>query len=1723
MAVWDDFLSTIGSGVKTGLNAINPATPFIGTAKNVANVVGKLASTSAGEPIAKAIEGVGGAALTGVLGLPSRVLDSYTGAVAKAGTNIGVAQATKNLPISDIARQQIQDNIAFDIKKDVVSNDPLLKAGVFAVDKVISPYIARPISTVGLMTDVDSPLYQSGEYEQGFQLEDFKRAYNRSEKVSPFQALTKSDLIPLVQPFSQAVLSSGGIDLENVNLWNDEDIQKNFHDNVVGRWFTGLGDFTVLNYGIKGAVTAVAKTAGYGAKVTGLSTKHKTVEEFEKDINDGLLHKATNGAEGRFTTSADDIDAIAKSDDMNYILERSRVYSLNENLPDILLKTKNPATVRDAILADKGYIPALERLSATEPAALAEMIDLPGYISSLKYTTGKPFIPDETALTRLNAAWDDAISKNPEHVLLKEAFLDPAGNIKLLGNDKYFPMEPIIGSKIAGKALVYGTEVKAAAVSRNLDNIGGLSEITIGSGKLITTLVRAFGSRKPMGMVTVTGLRPLDGVDELNAFFDDTSLLTKTGGVVKVGATKTMTVPEYRNFWITKFASARNEMERYNVVDEFNDRFGLDMARSYGYTNVDQIIAFIAATKSELYGIHNGIAKTGYAYDNTGQRIIVDRAMTQRQFAESIRLIPFNIIEKDFIRASQNLGKSGAMKTAQTLEGLFEIGNKYWTFNVLGSPKYIAKNSIFEPVISATFSQGISFVTDNAATATKNIVLNNKNRIMEVASKMYRGPELKAVNKTVDELLEKLNTSYALLDEVTSEYSAFLDGTVSPAARAQNLPKVEADLKAARRLVENVESEVGAALRPMGFDIPEIPSIANLETRVQFLEKILKEEPNKSAQMAAPIANAKAAIGQAKGSIYSLVADFPTLEGINTKISQQYKEINDIIKGLGEARFEQAKVFGKSEAYKKRRYGKEKDFFAVVNGQYISIASLFDENNFGKAYRAELSNSKTVENTYLGESKIGVKQNIMLRRAPGQVTDISAPQYFEELAFIANRVHRGDKFSDLILAGTSEADLIKWALDNKSYVRSFGVEVDSQIPTFVRERVGNINRYFPNKEAQALILKQEVSSVDLQKILSKHMERLSPLHPNDFDYLNGTNPSSARGVKYFDEQFSKAAGAVWQKLTAPENPIRWAYADNYFIETMTRKANELAKQGVKLTTEQVNALRQAAARETVKQTESVFYTVRRQNRILYAARAVAAFPTASFNAVYRYGKMAINNPSRVGGFLYSYQGAYATFGVDKYGNPVTDPLKATHIIVPGTKELGFNDGKGIPLAARGFGFILNYASPAVWSSLPVGQVLKWKPTAEEQLIGVLGQETYDILFPYGPQKDIPSAFIPSWVKPLKFAIMGSESDKLYLNSFQSNWAMAMTKYDMGLAPAPTVESVEKQTRSTFFTKFKWAFASPFGIPAKVDTKPFAIFDDYYNILVNKHNKGYIDSKGVRHEPLNYEDAQDAAELEMIANIPEFPVYRARYKAGSKVVTIAPTIESIKRIYDENPELAKELASLQDPTVVGLLVADLERDPEKFSQSAYNYLSDPKTKLPGGFELNLPPKNVEQQEILLQKNRAWKRYTDMRDMYTKAALDRGFKSLRGDKELSAALENFANTELKEMSQAWWNEKQAGGVAEDNAFKQAQGLSTILTNEKFMKKNKNNPFWLDAADFISKRQTFAMAYQALADNDSRKSDFKDFYLLSVEQRLSTYHPRLQEIIKRYFEEDNLKVVG
>jgi len=1654
-------------------------------------------------------------AFTGNLGSPSQFISN---AATNAGVEIGATPLLRQLGVEEQAQQVIKDNLKYSVKNQATSNDIVLKAGVKLHDEVISPYITRPVSTLGLITDIDSPLYASDEFEKGFQIKDIVSAYNRSEKVSMGQAFTKSDLTP-IKYAADIAFNAGGIDIDSVDLWNDNDIQRAFVDNTVGRYFTGVLDFAASNVAIGGAFGVMAKAGNLAARGVGLTTKNKASSQFEMDINDGVTFKNSDGTSGRLTTAGSDVQRLASTTDINEVSQLVQKYSNNGGLIGPISRATDPNTIRDLLLADKGYYPALDRLSKNAPADLYEIADMNSVFKTKAIEEGKLPEFDEISWERLNSAFDDAINRVPEYRFIRDSLLDPQTKTPLMQGKDYIPAEPVIGKAayVAGRERL--GKLKAAAVTRDFSKLGNIEERILG-GSLngpITKIVRFTGSEKPLGFVTFSGSRPFDAFKEIDAFFDDIDLFKNGSNMVSISPTTKITAAEFRNSVKQKLANAETNIQRKNVLEELDDQIGLVTAFSNGFYDIAKIKNFTQEIKNKVLNSTNSIARTGYAMDATGSRVLTD-AQTQSQLIESYRMAPWNFIEKELLLALKKPGlELGVIRTTDTINAFYETFNKYWTLDVLAKPSYIPKNSLFEPALSATLAHGMDVVIQGVPTMTKNFLLNNKNCVMGKVSKVYRGREYRAVNKAVGDLSNELDAAVAQLDALTAEVSLFLQPELntiklSPKVIQENKAIVVDQLKKTQKLVDEIELELRDAISPFG-TMSQVPTIAGLERRIAYIEN--ETSAASKAKFGADIANAKSAVGAAKGAINTLAPNAAEILAANKNIALQYQVIDDILQSLGEARVKQADTFGKDAKYKARYYGKPEQY-RMMFGEWLPIKSLFDENLMGAAFKSEFGNSRTVAATYLGERTIGVRQGMVLRRGPSTVTYINDPNYFEELAYYVNRSLRNDPLIKQALEGLPEDKIIKWAQSDAgtSYLSQFGIVTEGNIPNLVRDRIGLVNRYLPDAEARSLALTKDVTSVELQKILSTKSRDLSPIHPLDFN-VHTASEFGARTLGQIEQTISKGANWIFGKLTAPENPIRWASADRFFADSLAQKVNTLAEQGFKFTKadgtvdiDKINSIRSAARREALEANEKTFYTIRRQNKALYAARLATAFPTASLNAFYRYGRFALKSPERVSQFLYNYQAAFRSFGVDEYGIPTDDPLKATHLVVPTTDTMGFFGGKGIRLNARSIGFLLNYPTPSLYASVVTAKVFQWQPDAEDLMKQYLGSY-YDVIFPYGPQTSRGMAVTPRWANDVWNYANGPEGKKDFLDSYKDVHNYYRTLDEMKILKYPGDAAIRKATQENFLVKFGWSFNSLFGVPAKADTRPMKLYEDAYGLLVNKYQ-----SQG-----LDITQAKELAGAEFLSKVgTDFPLDRITFKGSASNAYIQPTSKAYNRVFVENQKLAAELAR-KDPALVGLLTADLDQNPKDFNLSVYRKLQDPDTKLPGGELLNKLAITVQKEESLRNINRVWDLYNQVTDVLELKAQQSDGKSLRSHPELLAARKEISDTIFRKESEEWWlqlNDPERG----DKSFRYAYALNRIVSDESYMKKYGNTKFWSDVKDYVSIRNAVVDVYQGLPMNDPRKSKIKKAYNATLDTFTPTWHPRLQDIIKRFFEEDTMK---
>lgn len=1664
--------------------------------------------------------------LDNIKGIPGSVKGIPTAFKALTGGSpyLSEEERQKERILYDNVRKGISDTDkflsnfpGFGLQKRGAANtgDLLLRMAVGLNENVISPYF-RGISTVALLSDPNSPLYKKGEYEEGFQSKDIKAAWNRSAETTQFQALIKSNLVPGLTPLSKLVLSQGEINLDEVDIWNNESIQQNFVDNAVGRWFTGFGDFVVGTAALGGAGRLATIPAKFGATKAGLYTKTKTVDQLAEDMDAGIQYAKTNGATGRQTISGNHAVTLAESQDWGLITRMVSRYSTNDKLIPLIHEATDAEAVKDLLLADKGNIAAHARLVETAPNKLFDMSDTAAYLQSKYLLTGRSYIPNEVSAPRLKAAYDAAIKSNPQFVKIRDAFFDPKYEITY-GGKNFMPMEPIIGKGLAISAGEKARSLKSALTYREFGKFADIMETTLGSGasRIAVSLVK-FGTRqseyKPLGFITFSGVRPLDGRVELNAFLNNIKLFRDGEKMIEVSVDGTKRkVADIRRDFEDMFIRSigKNEVETLDNIDATIGRY---LAYSAKFYDEQEINSHIAKYRSNINEGIESFKKNKFGVGIDGRSFLTDDPQTIRQLVESYRFTPWDSIENAFIEAS---GKTLGLQLAGSLGAqVFRDLNRLWTFDVLVRPMYIVKQSIGEPIFAATWAQGATFLFNDLAYTGVTALRNGMMWTAEKSSKIKNRKARNSVNKTVLEKEAQYSRISAIKDDAQASLEDLLSANSSPATKTQHLPAAREQLKVASALLDEIELDLRSAVKPFG-KTEAIPSMTTLERRLAFLEAKPGLGANKQE-----LAKAKKAISDYRNIINKLTMNKREIIDADNKVAAAYKSVDKILDELGEALKDQANVWGKSAKFKKRFFSQEVQY-RMVNDEWVPIDSFTKSTSpFGTSILAETKNTKTAEINMLGEYSTGVKANLVKRKVPSEVIKISNPEYFDELAYVANRAMRGDPLIDLILNNTSMAELQRWAVSDAGirYLRLFNITEKSQVNGYISDKVALVNRTFPSQEARLAVLQREVTAQELQSMLASYTNELFDVVPNNFNY-GAANMGGANPYKRLSNVIDAASANVFKALLKPENPIRQAYFEKVAADVVARKANYLASQGVDITPNQLNALRQSAGREALEELEKTFYTTRRQNRLLYAARAAVAFPNASVNAFYRYGRIAANNPVRSVQFVSNYGRLFQSFGVDENGNPTKEINEMTHLIVPGTKEmgLGYMD-QGIALGARSLGFILNNFSPSFIGALSVGKIMQSFPGTEEGIRKIMdrtGMYKFDDVFPYGAPTSLTKQLTPPWANALYNARTGNPGKADWLASWNSVYNYHKSLVDLGIEKKmPSDEQIIKEVEALWQAKFNSGFISIFGVPYKVETSPNRGMSNLYYKLREK----YIALGNTQ------QGASDLAGDEMIAMLgPNFMVDRVSFTGSSKELNIPPTYEAFERVFENNDELVGKLATIDknDIGIVSLLTADLSRNENEKSTNIINILSNPKLTLPGTTkrinDFRLRPQEIERERI---KQRTWNEYNLVRDALEEKITDG--RSLRAHPELKAILDQLVETGFKNQSQAWYDEYQLSASG-DTSYKWARAFNTIINDKKFMNNEaKSVKFWEDATLFVNARNTIAKMYQSLPDYDPRKAIIRENYNQFTLQNSEQWDPTLQMYIKQYFDNDSLKVV-
>ena len=1733
MPIWSDFLESLGNIAKTvgGTVAEIPK----GIASTLLQSGASLGVTTPGsglDPVANALAGRSAA-----LGTKK--------SLEKAGIEVGDTGPLKVL-------------------------DPVLKIAAKADEYVFTPLIKRPLATGFLVTDPDSPLYKKPEFQKGFQLSDIAEAYKRTGNVyetiggetylkeagvSLGQAFNKSliaEYSPIGQVQNYILREFGGIDLDKIDLWDNEDIKKNFVDNPVGRFISGTNDFFISEGAINLAFGGAGVLTKSIIKGAGLSTKFRTgdydaLAKFSKEVDDHLKFRATDGAEGAYYNVGEDIQRMAASAEPSVVTPIALKYTRNPDAIDYIVNTTDPQLVRDYVLMSYGDFSAYTRLAKSGNADAAWDISKAGNEIINDYLINgkvREYTPAQRA--RWMQAHDDAIRRDPENMRLFNSFFDADyddANKMVTANPKfletnYKPMEPIIGRELLGTVRTKASELKSRAIQRDFSDAPGIAKTILASkvGGPVTVLMRTVGTYMPNGFVSHSSLRPTQGIQELISVFDDIPLFSKGDSVITTRNLDKMTVSQYRNNILREYLGLRSDGAKDVFVKRLNNDIAYTIAYSRGFYDDIIIQKGIDSLTDDIYSFHKELVDYGYAMSPNNIRVAMNEK-TQKMLANSTPMIPFGKLDalivrearadKNIIGPALNVGQ----RTGSAAQTIFELGNKAFSFAQLYRFSYIPKNSIFEPLLASFFAEGGMVAAQASASLagrTVDAFTNTLGRSYAKAKSALPKTAIGEVNKELKALNKQLGMAIAYRDQRYAEFYKYfvnVDG-VSPKTKGAYADEIRTELRSAEKIIADLEDKLNVytveTYSKNIKDVLEVPSIYTLGARIETLKKA------GAARYGSEIRTAEIALGKAVGDMNSLAPDLIT---IDKSIETAYKNIGKILDDIKPQLKKEAELLSIADAkYTKKRKAPKMQRFQTVDGQTIEFPSFSDRRFFGDGYLSEISSvsDRTVE--ILGNKFAVGRVRGLIRNNYNKMTRPSDPQYFGELEFVVNNRMRGDELVDKILAGADRPTLLAWGKSQpgRSYVLTRGKEADDYTEV-IDDTIRYVNSLLPTPDAKALALKGPVNQLDLQKVLADKIDQLTVIQPLDVEYANpGLWSSFNNGV---DTVFARA----WSQLLKSENIIREAYGNAAHARIVTEKARTLEAAGQTVTYDTLMSLRRGAAVEIIDNLKKVMYTIPRQHRALYMSRLAVVFPNAAFSGLYRYTGFAARQPRRTAGFLNAYHGLYNTFAIDKYGEPVENPEDAEYLLIPGSKELGFNDGKGIIVPTRATNYLANLPGPNYFIPVPIAMVYKDKPNAEETLrtlidesIGEIPGFSYDELFPYGinvPKKQLTSAFTPSWARDLALAFSADKTNIQYREALENEAQRLNILAEMGLRKPPTYKEIVEGTKASYYRRAFNKFFSIIGTPQVLGQYGVGLYEDYYQMLIdiNKAKAENIKDPAERRKALaaitDETEKQFSAQMKIGDNV-DFSMDRLFKNVRTKTAYFPSSTAAYERIYEDYKGLAKVLEK-NAPETVGLLAADL---PYEYNGQIAKFLNDPNATLPGGTLLNSQIKNRKQVETELELSRFWSSYTIKIKSLNAAAREAGYASYRSVEEAVAEKDRYVNEVLGPASPKWLFDYTERASRGDKAFVWANAMETIIqdkndgTKNRFMRQFGDTQFWVHTKNFIELRNKYVKTYQD-AEKGS-KGAVQNAWRNRIAETLDLWDPTLQKILTRYFENDNLQ---
>lgn len=738
-------------------------------------------------------------------------------------------------------------------------------------------------------------------------------------------------------------------------------------------------------------------------------------------------------------------------------------------------------------------------------------------------------------------------------------------------------------------------------------------------------------------------------------------------------------------------------------------------------------------------------------------------------------------------------------------------------------------------------------------------------------------------------------------------------------------------------------------------------------------------------------------------------------------------------------------------------------------------------------------------------------------------------QYYNEMSVFANNILRNDQLAMRILQGEGDKSIANWLrTDGKFYLRDIDGSIEpGKIIEHIAEARARIYRIFPDQQVRSLIAREELSPMQFDALMRGN-PNLAPIAGRDFveNTLGYGRGVIKRSINNSIENLFKVIGS-----TPEDNLVAWPFYQKLYLKNLKREA-EIAEglgknlQDPKLII-QLERSAHAASRKTTMET---LYRITNNTGLSNTLRFVIPFFNAQYNAIKVYGKLLLQDPSRIGraAQIWNMPNRVALV-VDQDGDVVPEgvgPSTQQYILlnIPEGIEGRFGIPKGfdISIPKNSLNVFLQGENPlfpafGIPVTIPVSAFANERPeavqSAQDFLSKVAGETVaksiMSSIMPFGrPAQDPWKLLLPAAAQKA-VALQNGLDDGAFANSVRT--AMKVLDWEWRsngmIGKRPNFKDALELGRQTFEIRMAANLVLPFTFS----------FRPEYQFVVDDWRRAINDPK-IGPQKIDEYIMTMYGDKGFLVTAPS-----ARNKTG--VFQTADAVRNAK-------EFAALIGKMDEKKTPGLagFIANFGTSADKYSDAAANYFRD-RTLRPGGetkWTESRPTADIlKDREISL----GWSAYQKGVEERDAELASYGINSISSQAAVDLGIKERWDTFVDNLGrkyEAWGFEKEMGDFDLNRTKRYVSGVIDLVSNEKFMKKYGNTKTMQAMTDYVlnrtyvsqelaTRKEYYGSASIDAEDNIDLREQWDEYIM-----KMKMYDKGFADFYTRYLENDTFGVI-